>query len=245
MATPTLCTFWARFAKEAPCGCVTHSRYRDGGVFVRGAGDLVCPVQSASVWQAGWMWAGLPSHTSPAQLVFLRQRGGNESCSLRVPPRSAPALPVCPVVYGVRKWWKRGGAATGAATLARAHHTHVDAAAPSRCARPCESLKRWPTPTTGISASRRGFLSRSGSTVARERTCCAMLCVAFRHRPHVQCSAPRCRSSGLAFLHAHHIVHRDIKPGNLLLSSDGVLKVRRSGTPPACGSAPLAPSYAL
>ena len=36
-------------------------------------------------------------------------------------------------------------------------------------------------------------------------------------------------AQGLAVAHAHHLVHRDIKPGNLLVTSDGVLKVADFG----------------
>lgn len=34
---------------------------------------------------------------------------------------------------------------------------------------------------------------------------------------------------GIEFLHFHKTIHRDIKPGNLLISSDGTLKITDFG----------------
>lgn len=48
---------------------------------------------------------------------------------------------------------------------------------------------------------------------------------------------------GLAFCHAHHVLHRDLKPQNLLINSNGQLKLadfglaRAFGVPVRCYSA--------
>ena len=36
--------------------------------------------------------------------------------------------------------------------------------------------------------------------------------------------------NGLRYMHSQSVVHRDIKPGNLLLTNDGVLKITDFGT---------------
>ena len=36
--------------------------------------------------------------------------------------------------------------------------------------------------------------------------------------------------NGLSYMHSQSVVHRDIKPGNLLLTNDGVLKITDFGT---------------
>lgn len=46
-------------------------------------------------------------------------------------------------------------------------------------------------------------------------------------------------ASGLAIAHASGVVHRDIKPGNLLIDSSGIVKITDFGVAYAAGSAPL------
>lgn len=44
---------------------------------------------------------------------------------------------------------------------------------------------------------------------------------------------------GLQTIHSHHLVHRDIKPGNLLITPDGLVKVTDFGIAKAAAAVPL------
>jgi serine/threonine-protein kinase len=53
------------------------------------------------------------------------------------------------------------------------------------------------------------------------------------------CAVAAQAAEGLAAAHRAHLVHRDVKPGNLLLTSDGRVKVTDFGIAYAAGSAPI------
>jgi eukaryotic-like serine/threonine-protein kinase len=53
------------------------------------------------------------------------------------------------------------------------------------------------------------------------------------------CDVAAQAAEGLAAAHRAHLVHRDIKPGNLLLTPDGTVKVTDFGIAYAAGSAPI------
>ena len=66
----------------------------------------------------------------------------------------------------------------------------------------------------------------------RVRSCCATAATSTSRRRRVICQA--CR--GLEYAHRHGVVHRDVKPGNLLVSDADVVKLADFGIARAPGA---------